>query len=381
MEKEKIIEKIKQQNLKGEGVLNQFATRSQDAIRLTEESSDIRLAYARDVDKIVHTSSYTRYGDKTQVYSDISNDNISRRMTHVQFVSRAARTIARGLGLNEDLCEAISLGHDVGHVPFGHFGETILNEISKKATGKCFAHNLNSVRVFKDLEKNGHGCNLTLQTLDGIMCHNGEFVKREYRPVKKDAKQFLTEYEECRIDETKIGKLIPMTLEGCVVRIADVIGYIGKDIDDSRRLSLFDIDCIPKDIKVVLGVSNDEIMNNVIMDIVTQSYGKDCIQMSDKVYEQVIHLKQFNYENIYYKAYDDKFRESIKNMFYQLYDVYQEALSKEEKENDIYEIFLKQMSGSYLNDTTNEEKIIDYMSTMTDNFIKRQYAKYCEKEL
>ena len=307
MEKEKIIEKIKQQNLKGEGVLNQFATRSQDAIRLTEESSDIRLAYARDVDKIVHTSSYTRYGDKTQVYSDISNDNISRRMTHVQFVSRAARTIARGLGLNEDLCEAISLGHDVGHVPFGHFGETILNEISKKATGKCFAHNLNSVRVFKDLEKNGHGCNLTLQTLDGIMCHNGEFVKREYRPVKKDAKQFLTEYEECRIDETKIGKLIPMTLEGCVVRIADVIGYIGKDIDDSRRLSLFDIDCIPKDIKVVLGVSNDEIMNNVIMDIVTQSYGKDCIQMSDKVYEQVIHLKQFNYENIYHHMLCNKY--------------------------------------------------------------------------
>ncbi len=148
-----IIENIKNQMLKSEDALKEYATKSKDAIRLHDEENDVRLEYARDIDRIIHSPSYTRYIDKTQVYSYVSNDNISRRMTHVQFVSRAAKTIARSLGLNEDLCDAIALGHDVGHVPFGHYGESILNELSMKNTGLYFAHNLNSVRVFKDLEK------------------------------------------------------------------------------------------------------------------------------------------------------------------------------------------------------------------------------------
>ena len=196
LNKEEIIKDIKIQMLKSEDSLKSYATKSIEAVRLKEENSDIRLEYARDIDRIIHSPSYTRYIDKTQVYSYVSNDNISRRMTHVQFVSRAAKTIARGLGLNEDLCESIALGHDVGHVPFGHFGESILNEISKKRMGKCFAHNLNSVRVYKDIEKKGIGCNLTLQTLDGIMCHNGELVQKEYRPVKKNIDIFLTNGEK-----------------------------------------------------------------------------------------------------------------------------------------------------------------------------------------
>ena len=284
--KEKIIKNIKNEILKKENTLKEYATKSEYAKRINElndNENDIRLAYARDIDRIIHSSSYTRYIDKTQVYSYVSNDNISRRMTHVQYVSRAARTIARCLGLNEDLCEAIALGHDVGHVPFGHFGERILNDISKEKIGKCFAHNLNSVRVYKDVEKRGNGCNLTIQTLDGIMCHNGELLQKEYRPVKKTVEDVLREYEECRLDESKNKKLIPMTLEGCVVRISDIIGYIGKDIEDSNKLSLCNLDEIPENIKKVLGSTNDEIMNNIITDIVTQSYQKDYIQMSDEV--------------------------------------------------------------------------------------------------
>ena len=122
---------VKLQILKSEEKFSPFASLSKDAIRLKKEDNGIRLEYERDIDRIVHTLTYTRYIDKTQVYSDVKNDNISKRMTHVQFVSRAARTIARALGLNEDLCEAISLGHDVGHTPFGHTGESILNDISK----------------------------------------------------------------------------------------------------------------------------------------------------------------------------------------------------------------------------------------------------------
>lgn len=378
-DKEQIVMSIKNQMLKSELNLKEYATKSTDAIRFQTEESDIRLAFARDIDRIMHSSSYTRYIDKTQVYSYALNDNISKRMTHVQYVSRAAKTIARSLGLNEDLCEAIALGHDVGHVPFGHFGESILNDISTKRIGIGFAHNLNSVRVYKDIEKNGNGCNLTLQTLDGIMCHNGELLQKEYRPVQKSKEDFIREYEECRKDGNKIKKLVPMTLEGCVVRISDIIGYIGKDIEDSNKLSRFDIDAIPNEIKHILGASNDEIMNNIIMDIVTQSYSKDYIQMSEKVFEQVEKLKKFNYENIYNYAYDEQLRKTIIDMFYKLYDVYINALEKEDANNDIYQIFLKNMSNEYLKNTSNDEKVIDYISSMTDNFIKRQYDKYIEK--
>ena len=248
-----VIQKIENQIKKSSILLKDYATKYDEAIRLVEDEKDFRLDFQRDSDRIIHSHSYTRYINKTQVYSNLEDDNISRRMTHVQFVSRAARTIARGLGLNEDLCEAISLGHDVGHVPFGHFGE--------------------------------------IQVLDGIMCHNGEMVKAKYAPINKTKEDVLKEYEECRKDESKILKLIPMTLEGCVVRVSDIIGYIGKDIDDARKLEVFDIDTLPESVKTTLGSTNVEIMNNIITDIMIQSYGKPYIQMSENVYEQVEKLK------------------------------------------------------------------------------------------
>lgn len=371
-----IISNIRKQIARSENILNSYATKNKDAIRLADEEKDIRLDFQRDVDRIIHSHSYTRYIDKTQVYSNLTDDNISRRMTHVQFVSRAARTIARSLGLNEDLCEAIALGHDVGHVPFGHFGESILNNISKRRTGICFAHNLNSFRVYKDVEKRGIGSNLTIQVLDGMMCHNGEMVRAKYSPVKKSVEDVLKEYEECRKDESKISKLIPMTLEGCVVRISDIIGYIGKDIDDARRLEVFDIDTLPKSVRTTLGSTNDEIMHNIIMDVIVESFGKPYIQMSERVFTQVGKLKKFNYENIYYKAIDEKEKKNIIDIFEKLYEVYINALEKEDKSNDIYEVFLKNMNLKYLNNNSNDEKVIDFIASMTDNYIKRQYDKY-----
>ena len=371
-----VIQKIENQIKKSSILLKDYATKYDEAIRLVEDEKDFRLDFQRDSDRIIHSHSYTRYINKTQVYSNLEDDNISRRMTHVQFVSRAARTIARGLGLNEDLCEAISLGHDVGHVPFGHFGESVLNDISKSRTGLCFAHNLNSFRVFKDVEKKGKGCNLTIQVLDGIMCHNGEMVKAKYAPINKTKEDVLKEYEECRKDESKILKLIPMTLEGCVVRVSDIIGYIGKDIDDARKLEVFDIDTLPESVKTTLGSTNVEIMNNIITDKMIQSYGKPYIQMSENVYEQVEKLKKFNYENIYYKAMDNKEKKYITNMFNELYEVYINALEKEDKSNDIYEVFLKDMNVEYLNNSNNDEKVIDFIASMTDNYIQKQYDKY-----
>jgi dGTPase len=362
---------------KKEEELSPFASSSKNAIRLKGNlNEDIRLAYQRDIDKIIHTNVYTRYIDKTQVYTDVKNDNISRRMTHVQFVSRASRTIARALSLNEDLCEAIALGHDVGHTPFGHTGEHILNDISKEKLNQVFAHNLNSVRVFTTLENNGKGSNLTLQVLDGIMCHNGEIIKNKYAPVKKDIEVFKSEYENCLKNEENIKKLVPMTLEGCVVRISDVIGYIGKDIEDAKRLKIITDNIIPKDIKDVLGTTNSDIMDNLIIDIIENSYNKGYITMSDRVFNALNLLMEFNLKEIYLKANSKDNLKTYNDIFYKLFDIYLSALNNTKKSNNIFNVYLKNMDKEYIQNNSKEQIIIDYMSGMTDRFIENEYERY-----
>ena len=370
--------KIKKIMLKSEKNLSKYACRSKDAVREHTQDEDIRLEFARDVDKIIHSSCYTRYMSKTQVFVEPINDHISTRMTHVQYVSKAARTIARALELNEDLCEAIALGHDVGHTPYGHFGESILNKISKTYnSGKCFAHNLNSVRVFTVTEKKGESTNLTLQVLDGIMCHNGEFIQEKYTPNRnKTFETLYKEYNECLNDEEKIKRLVPMTLEGCVVRISDIIGYIGKDIDDANRLGIFNKDTLPENVKRYLGTENTQIMNNIIVDIIKNSYNKGYISMSKEVYEAVKTLKKFNYENIYYQAIKEEDRARYTKTIETLYGVYSRALDLEDKQNDIYKEYLSQMSEEYLKNNSDSQKIIDYISGMTDNYLQIQYEKY-----
>ena len=314
------IKKVKKIMLKSEKNLSKYAVKSRDAIREYPQSDDIRLEFARDVDKIIHSACYTRYMSKTQVFTNPINDHISTRMTHVQYVSKAARTIARALSLNEDLCEAIALGHDVGHTPYGHFGERVLDKISKTYNdGKCFAHNLNGVRVFRVLDKKGESTNLTLQVLDGIMCHNGEFLQDKYMPKRdKTFKDLIDEYNECLQDEGAIKRLTPMTLEGCVVRISDIIGYIGKDIDDASRLGIFDRNLLPENVKKYLGTDNAQIMNSIILDVIENSLGKNYISMSKNIYEAVKELKDYNYKNIYENAITEEDRKrytKILNLF------------------------------------------------------------------
>ena len=259
------MEIIKQNMLKNEANLSKYATKSIDAIRLEKiEDYDIRPAYFRDVDRIIYSLSYTRYIDKTQVFSNNDNDNISKRMTHVQMVSKIARTIGRALNLNEDLIEAAALGHDLGHVPFGHVGEAILSKISCENNEGYFNHNIQSVRTLMNIENNGKGMNITLQVLDAIMCHNGELVQNEYKPINKTKEEFLKQYNDSYISNSN-KKMIPMTLEGCVVRISDIIAYIGRDIEDAIRLGVINIQDIPKDIIDTLGwqkISNSTLKQN-----------------------------------------------------------------------------------------------------------------------
>ncbi len=372
------IKKVKRTMLKSEKNLAKYACKSNMAIREFEQTDDIRLEFARDVDKIIHSSCYTRYMSKTQVFVDPINDHISTRMTHVQYVSKAARTIARALRLNEDLCEAIALGHDVGHTPYGHFGESVLNRLSKRYNGgKCFAHNLNSVRVFTVLEKKGKSVNLSLQVLDGIMCHNGELLQDKYMPSKaKTFEQLKREYDECLKDESNIKRLTPMTMEGCVVRLSDIIGYIGKDIDDANRLGIFNKELLPENVKKYLGTENTQIMNSIILDVIENSYGKNYISMSKEVYEAVMDLKKFNYENIYSNAITQEDQDRYINTIEKLYSVYSRALDSKDYSNDIYVNFLNQMSKDYIDNNSDAQKIIDYISGMTDNYLKIQYEKY-----
>ena len=369
-----MIDVIKNNMLK-EDNLSENATKSSESIRLKEDKDDIRPAYYRDIDRIIHCLSYTRYIDKTQVFSNNENDNVSKRIVHVQLVSKIARTIGRALKLNEDLIEAISLGHDIGHVPFGHTGERILNKLSIKYNEGYFNHNVQSVRTLMNVEKNGVGSNLTIQVLDGILCHNGEFISDEYKPIKKTKEDFLNDYENSYKIENYCQKLIPMTLEGCVVRISDVIGYIGRDIEDAINVGILKKEEIPKKITDILGDNNKQIVNTIVLDIIKNSYDKPYIKMSDEVLDSLKLLKKFNYANIYDKA---NTKEEVKNyevMFESLFEKYMSHLENKEKDKEIYTVFLNNMNDEYKKNT-NARIVIDFIAGMTDDYFINEYNKY-----
>lgn len=362
--------KIKDNFLNKEKYLSCYATKSSDAIRLKKEKEDIRPPYFHDIDRIIHALSYSRYMDKTQVFSECENDHISRRMVHVQLVSKTARTIGRALNLNEDLIEAIALSHDIGHTPLGHSGEAMLDEICKSELNTSFAHNIQGVHYYIGLTNT----NLTIQVLDGIMCHNGELVSEVYKPVKKTKEEFLKEFNEAFVDVKKSLKYHPMTLEGCVVRISDVIGYIGRDIEDAIILGKIKREDIPKEITDILGSTNREIMNTIILDIINNSLDKPYIKMSEEVYKALFMLKDFNYNHIYkYSLTKDEYDRYSKGMK----DIYHRYLLDIENDNIdslIYKDFLAHQSPNYLTNTSNKQKVIDFIAGMTDDYFVEQIS-------
>lgn len=370
--------KLKENMYNHENNLSKFASLSKNAIRLKQEESDIRPAYFRDIDRIIYSLSYTRYIDKTQVFSLKENDHISKRIIHVQFVSKIAKTIGRALGLNEDLIEAIALGHDLGHVPFGHVGEKILNDISLKYDNTYFNHNAQSVRELMSLEKNGQGLNITIQVLDGILCHNGEFLSGKYIPKKKSVQTFLDDYNNTYINEKANTMLIPMTLEGCVVRISDIVGYIGRDIEDAIMLGILKKEELPKEITSVLGNNNREIINTIVTDIINNSLNKPYLLLSDDVYKALKALKNFNYKHIYDKANTKEQIKKYEEMFNFLFQFFLNDLENKDKESIIYQDFLNNMNEEYKRKTKNPRIVIDYIAGMTDDYFIKQY-NVCKK--
>lgn len=358
-----------------EGYANPYRFDDGKAIRRNSDHDKPNLwrpTFVRDTEKIMHLPAYNRYSDKTQVFSFYHNDDLTRRSLHVQLVSRIARNIGAVLGLNLDLIEAISLGHDIGHTPFGHAGERFLSDIYQAETGRYFNHNVHSVRVLDKIFLR----NLTLQTLDGILCHNGEFELKEYRPnLNKNFEQLDSEIEECYINgQPAIKSLIPSTLEGCVVRVCDMIAYVGKDRQDARAAKI--IDDSVKFSNTVIGTQNAAIINNLIVDIIENSYGKDYILLSENAFNDLKTAKKENNEIIYKnpeinKLYDD----IIKPMFEELYYRLLADLKNGDKNSLIYRHhidsvlsdFMYRDNKDYLNEEPNDI-VVDYIASMTDDY-------------
>lgn len=353
-----------------------YACKSSNAIRMKTEKRknefDVRSEFAHDADRILHSSAYTRYMDKTQVFSLFNNDLISYRGLHVQFVAKIARTIGRVLRLNEDLIEAIALGHDLGHVPFGHTGEKFLSEICEANGLGFFRHNVQGVRVLNLLENNGAGLNISIQVLDGILCHNGEFLCERYEPnFDKSVEDFWNEYERC-YNEKGFDKLIrPMTLEGCLVRICDVIAYIGRDFEDAIKINLIERSELPASISKVLGNTNGEIIDVLVNDLIVNSYDKPYLQFSDDVFKALKDLLDFNYAKIYLNPRTEANAEKYRRLFIGLFESLKSDF--EHKSGYVYKKYFSNMNKNYTKSNSSDRIIVDFIAGMTDNFFINQY--------
>ena len=299
--------------------------------RLREEPQcDIRPVFQRDRDRILHSKSFRRLKDKTQVFLTPDGDHYRTRLTHTLEVSQNARTIAKALRLNEDLVEAIALGHDLGHTPFGHAGERALNMVAPNG----FIHSEQSVRTVDVLEKNGLGLNLTEEVRDGIRNHQ---TSRE-----------------------------PSTLEGKIVRLSDKIAYIHHDMDDAIRAGILTDADVPKSIGAVIGYTIGERLDHFIHDLVTYSLGKDDVSLSPPVAQAMKELREFMFENVYQNPVAKSEESKAENLMITLYEYYLKNL----------DLIPRHMLDLMDHDGTSKEQIVcDYVGAMTDRFAISKYEE------
>ncbi|MHC5098689.1 deoxyguanosinetriphosphate triphosphohydrolase [Peptoniphilus genitalis] len=294
-----------------------------------EEKCNIRTEFQRDRDRIIHSKSFRRLKHKTQVFISPEGDHFRTRLTHTLEVSQIGRTIARALRLNEDLVEAIALGHDLGHTPFGHSGEAVLNEL--KSTG--FIHGEQSLKVVDFLERSDKriGLNLTEEVRDGILNHSGS------------------------------GKA--KTLEGKIIKFADRIAYINHDIDDAIRAGIISEASLPKELTNVLGNTSSQRINKMINALVENSYGKPIVEMEEEVYQATMELRQYMFKNVYMDPVVKSEEIKIKRLLTELYNFYMEDLSRiPENHLSLYDD----------RNHSDEDIVSDYIAGMTDTYAKKQ---------
>jgi dGTPase len=357
-----------------EGALSPQATLNSQADRRRREAqleAGYRQPYSVDTDRILHSLAYTRYIDKTQVFYLIENDHITHRVLHVQLVSKIARTIGRFLSLNEDLIEAIALGHDIGHIPFGHDGEKILTQLCRAHGIGSFHHNLQSVQFLDRVEKKGRGWNLCLQTLDGILCHDGEIHNQQLAPHRgKTFSDLDSEISAKKQDPDT--ELTPMTMEGCVVRMTDTISYIGRDIEDAIRLGLIKRSDLPGKCVRMLGSTNGTIVYNLVSDVIKNSYRQAYVAFSAGVSDALRQLKEFNLNRIYMNPKIKQHLGMIEQLFEILFDQYLTDLLKKNRSSAIFTQYLKDMAPDYIGQHRPEEIVRDFIAGMTDQYFLRQ---------
>lgn len=352
------------------------ATRSVAGVRRSPEARvGYRQQFALDADRILHSRAFSRYIDKTQVFSLVANDHITHRVLHVQLVSRIARTIGRFLQLNEDLIEAIALGHDIGHPPFGHDGERFLSDLCSEHGLPPFQHNIQSVRFLDKLERKGRGWNLTLQVLDGILCHDGEVHDGQLSP--EPVSSFADLDRKLQAKEANPGlALMPATLEGCVVRLADTVAYIGRDIEDAIVLGLIARDDIPERCRNVLGNTNGTIVYNLVTDLITSSGvatpATPFIGFSDGIAGALAELRAFNYERIYLAPRTKANFPLIKECYRRLFKHYLGLLNHSPHLVSVEVDLMTDVTPADRQTYSDEEKVRDFIAGMTDDFFLKQ---------
>jgi dGTPase len=325
--------------------------------------------FLQDIDKIMHCPYFSRYADKTQVFSLFRNDDLTRRSLHVQFVSRIARNIGKALGLNLELIEAIALGHDIGHPAFAHTGESLLDKLYFQHTGRHFLHNIHSVRVLDKM----HPYNLTLEVLQGIASHNGELELAEYRPVPiKSFEEFDEIMEKCVLDKQYADKIMPSTLEGAVVRISDIIAYLGKDRQDAILAK-----AVPEDefLDEKLGATDQEMVENLVQNVIESSYGKPYIKLDDEHFKALKEAKKANYEKIYNRAGAlTGLSNVVQPMMEETYNQLLEDLKKGNKTSPIFTHHIAHVNKKtpFRREAYGAEEpnqlVVDYIASMTDDY-------------
>ena len=355
------------------GVYNDVSCRNENVIRRRNVAKDQatvwRPTFVHDIDKILHCPYYNRYTDKTQVFSLYKNDDLTRRSLHVQLVSRISRTIGAALHLNLDLIEAIALGHDIGHPPFAHTGEAYLNELSLAHTGRIFAHNLQSVRVLDGI----FPYNISLQTLNGIASHNGEIECEEFHPQPMGSfEEFDRVIEQCHTDKEFYSKLMPSTMEAAVVRLSDIIAYLGKDRQDAMRAKIANEGMF---VNEDIGSINAEIINNLVVNVIENSYGKPYIKLDKKHFKALQKSKRENYQIIYNNAAPlANLEGTVKPMMSEIYGQFLDDLKNERKSSLIYTHHIDYVNAAHYKRTKPYEAsdpnqiVIDYIASMTDDY-------------
>jgi len=354
--------------------LCEHATPHSAAKRRRRERTVLRSEFARDRDRILYSDAYKRYAGKTQVVFLAAryDEHISTRLLHTTYVSQVSRSIVKALRLNFDLVEAIAVGHDLGHTPFGHDGEAVLDDLCREHGIGPFRHNVNSLWVVDQVASRSRGLNLTLQVRDGILCHDGESSRYRLRPSRRPRppeEAYCSNGVFCRVNRA------PATLEGCVVRLADSIAYLGQDLEDAIRLGVVRRNQLPRGVTRRLGTRGSAIINNLIIDLVKSSHGRPEVGFSGETTRALLDLKAFNYEYIYHNKDIKKGLGRIRHAMRIVFEDLLLAAGASDRKHLLYRHFLHNRSREYREGTPPAVWARDFIASMTDHYLVELFKR------